>query len=114
MRPYTGFWSATTCPVDTSIRSAPASLNMRASASRSASDRPPGAQSVAETRTDIGLSAGHAVRIALNTSSGKRARFSIDPPYSSVRRLVSGEMKDDSRYPCAACISTMSKPASCA
>ena len=31
---------------------------------------PPSAQSVAEMRTDIGLCAGHAARIASNTSSG--------------------------------------------
>jgi hypothetical protein len=32
-----------------------------------------------------------------STSSGKRRRFSNDPPYSSVRVLVSGEMKLASR-----------------
>ena len=36
------------------------------------------AQSVAEIRTDIGLSDGQAARIAANTSSGKRRRFSSD------------------------------------
>ena len=54
---------------------------------------PPSAQSVAEMRTDIGLCAGQASRIAVNTSSGKRRRFSSVPPYSSLRRFVSGEMK---------------------
>jgi hypothetical protein len=48
-------------------------------------------------RTDIGFVAGQAARMAANTSSGKRSRFSIDPPYTSVRRLVSGEMKLDRR-----------------
>ena len=48
---------------------------------------------------------------ARNTSSGKRRRLSSEPPYSSVRVLVSGEMKLASRYPCAQCSSTMSKPA---
>jgi hypothetical protein len=31
-------------------------------------------------RTDIGRSAGQAARIAEKTSSGKRRRFSIEPP----------------------------------
>jgi hypothetical protein len=51
------------------------------------------AQSVADRRTDIGLSAGQMSRIAANTSSGNRARFSREPPYSSVRRFVRGERK---------------------
>ena len=37
-------------------------------------------QSVAETRTPNGLSVGHTVRTASNTSSGKRMRFSSVPP----------------------------------
>ena len=48
-------------------------------------------------RTDIGLSSGQALRMARNTSSGKRMRLSSVPPYSSVRVLVSGEMKLASR-----------------
>ena len=48
-------------------------------------------------RTDIGFSSGQAARMARNTSSGKRSRFSSEPPYSSVRWLVSGEMKLASR-----------------
>jgi hypothetical protein len=73
---------------------------------------PPLAQSCAEMRTDIGRSAGHAARIARNTSSGKRQRFASVPPYSSVRRLVSGQMNADNRYPCAQCSSSQSKPQS--
>ena len=38
-------------------------------------------------------------------------RCSSGPPYSSVRTFETGEMNDDSRYPWAACSSTMSKPA---
>ena len=57
----------------------------------------PAAQSVAEMRTEIGLSAGQAARTASKTSSGKRMRFSSEPPYSSVRWLVSGERKLASR-----------------
>ena len=48
-------------------------------------------------RTDIGRSSGHAARQAAKTSSGKRARFSSDPPYSSARTFVSGERNEDSR-----------------
>ena len=58
---------------------------------------PPSIQSTEEMRVEIGLCAGQAARTALNTSSGKRMRFSSEPPYSSVRRLVSGEMNDDIR-----------------
>ena len=58
---------------------------------------PPSYQSVAEIRTLIGRSAGQTARTASNTSSGKRSRFSSEPPYSSVRWLVSGERNDESR-----------------
>ena len=77
--------------------SQPASFSIRVSAIRSSPVSPPGAQSVAEMRTDIGFLSGHAFRHALKTSSGKRMRFSMLPPYSSLRRLVSGEMKLASR-----------------
>ena len=77
--------------------SQPAAFSMRVAAIRSSPDRPPGAQSVAEMRTDIGFFSGNAFLQARQTSSGKRIRFSIDPPYSSLRWLVSGEMKLASR-----------------
>ena len=77
--------------------SQPASFSMRVSATRSAPERPPGAQSVAEILTDMGFSLGNVALQAANTASGKRIRFSIEPPYSSVRWLVSGEMKLASR-----------------
>ena len=48
-------------------------------------------------RTVIGRSAGHTARTASKTSSGKRSRFASEPPYASVRRLVSGERNDESR-----------------
>ena len=35
-------------------------------------------------------SAPTSLRIARTTSSGKRARFSSEPPYSSVRSLIAG------------------------
>ena len=85
------------CPAETSIRSAPASLKRCATITASEGPSPAGCQSLAEIRTDIGRAAGHTARIAPNTSSGKRSRFSSEPPYSSVRRLVSGLMKADSR-----------------
>jgi hypothetical protein len=44
-------------------------------------------------RTDIGFAWGHTARQARNTSSGKRMRLPMLPPYASVRLLVSGEMK---------------------
>src|SRR2546425_545091 len=47
-------------------------------------------------RNEIGL-AGHDLRQASHTSNGKRMRFSIEPPYWSLRRLVSGEIKLASR-----------------
>jgi hypothetical protein len=48
-------------------------------------------------RADIGRSAGQTARQAAKTSSGKRARFSSVPPYSSVRRFVSGDRNEESR-----------------
>ena len=50
---------------------------------------------VADRRTDIGFSCGQVLRIAVNTSSGKRRRLASAPPYSSVRRFVNGEMNAD-------------------
>ena len=48
----------------------PAAPNARAITNRSASLRPPSAQSTAEMRTDSGLSEGQTVRTACSTSSG--------------------------------------------
>ena len=39
------------------------------------------------------FSSGQAARMARKTSSGKRVRFSKEPPYWSVRTLVKGEIK---------------------
>ncbi len=77
--------------------SQPCSRSMAANATASSSPKPPGTQSVAEIRTLIGFSDGHTARQASNTSSGKRARASSDPPYSSSRTFVSGERKVESR-----------------
>ncbi len=70
---------------------------MRVIAIRSSPESPPGAQSVADMRTDMGLCSGNFFLQDAKTASGKRIRFSIEPPYSSLRRLVSGEMKLASR-----------------
>ena len=77
--------------------SQPCALSSRAISTASSGWLPPSSQSTAEIRTDIGRSSGHAARTASNTSSGKRIRFARLPPYSSVRRFVSGEMNDASR-----------------
>lgn len=50
--------------------SAPAALNQRATCVASAGVMPPGTQSWADRRTDIGRSAGQTARIAANTASG--------------------------------------------
>ena len=52
------------------MRSQPAVLNARAIAIASSGVVPPGTQSCAESRTDIGRSCGQTARIAPNTSSG--------------------------------------------
>ena len=52
------------------MASAPCSANARAIATASSTSVPPSHQSVAEIRTLIGRSAGHAARTASNTSSG--------------------------------------------
>ena len=44
----------------------------------------------------------------------KRDRLSMSPPYSSLRRLISGLRNELGRYRCPKCSSTASKPASTA
>ena len=51
----------------------------------------------AETGAEKIVIFDHTLRTARSTSSGKRMRFSRLPPYSSVRLLLSGVMKDDIR-----------------
>src|SRR3546814_5985398 len=65
-----GLHSAQVWPAETSMRSAPSSQKARAisTASSGVTPRSP-IQSLAEMRTDIGLSAGQAARMARNTSS---------------------------------------------
>ena len=65
------------------MRSQPACANERATTTASSPVSPPSAQSVAEMRTDIGFSSGHAVRMARNTRAenacGFRGRRHIRP-----------------------------------
>ena len=69
------------CPADTSMMSTPACFSMRAISTESSGVMPSSpTQSLAEMRTEIGLSSGHTARTAWNTSSGKRMRFSSVPP----------------------------------
>ena len=71
-----GARAASVWPLDTSTRSAPASAKAAAIAIASSPVMPPSCQSDAEMRTDIGFVEGHTSRMAVNTSSGKRSRFS--------------------------------------
>jgi hypothetical protein len=62
------------------MMSAPAATKARAMATDSAGVMPSSTQSVADSRTDMGFSPGQTARMALNTSSGNRRRFSSEPP----------------------------------
>ena len=53
--------------------------------------QPPSTQSVAETRMPSGFCSGQTARTASYISMAKRMRFSLEPPYSSVRLLESGD-----------------------
>ena len=55
-------------------------------------------------------SGGQASRTALATCRGDRRRPWRRPPKSSRRRFERGERNSCSRYPCAECISTASRP----
>ena len=58
--------------------SAPAAWKARAMATDSSGVTPSSVQSVAEMRTDMGLSSGQTARMAVNTSSGQRRRLASD------------------------------------
>ena len=79
------------------MMSAPLSWKAFAIATASALVTPPSCQSVAEMRTEIGFVSGQAARIARQTSTGQRSRFSSEPPYSSVRWLLTGVRKLERR-----------------
>ena len=81
------------------MRSAPAALNAFAISTASCGVIPPSVQSWAEIRTLIGLPTGQTSRTAVKISSGYFIRFSREPPYSSLRRFVMGEINDESKYP---------------
>jgi hypothetical protein len=87
-----------TWPDEQSIRSTPAALRWRAISTASSGVMPPSTQSCAEIRTEIGKvlrpDLAHRVEDLDRDSAG---RLTSEPPYSSVRWLVSGEMNDDSR-----------------
>lgn len=61
----------------------------------------PSAQSVPDNLKKIGFSSPHAARARFAISSGKRSRFSSEPPKLSVRVFERGERKVWMRYPCA-------------
>jgi hypothetical protein len=84
-------------PDEQSITSTPASFSFLEKAIVSSSDQPPSTSSIDETRTNRGFPAGQMFLTSFATSSGKRIRFSSEPPYSSLRVLVRGERKVCSR-----------------
>ena len=77
--------------------STPTSLSSRASATDWSISQPPSTYSLAESRTMTGSAAGNDSRTARATSTARRVRRSNVPPYSSVRRLVSGDRNSCSR-----------------
>ena len=73
-------WSGEMPPLDASIQSTPSRRSSSANASVWSMSQPPSTQSVAETRTPSGRSAGQVSRTAATTSSGKRILCSSEPP----------------------------------
>ena len=71
---------------------------------------PPSTISVPLMRTSMGKSSPHFLRMFAMTSIVMRARFSRQPPYLSVLRLLSGERNWCSSHPCPAWIITISTP----
>ncbi|MDT4869554.1 hypothetical protein FQZ97_1045910 [compost metagenome] len=69
----------------------PRALSSWPNATLCAASHPPSTQSVPERRMPSAMLAGSAARTASNTASGKRMRFSSEPPYSSMRWLEIGE-----------------------
>ena len=97
MRPYTGFASRVVWPDDTSIRSAPALLNSRAMSPRrpACCRRAPSRARRSAPTSAVPPATRRAPRGTLRADSGSGSRAM--PPYSSSRRLVSGDRKVDSR-----------------
>ena len=71
-------------PLETSSQSQPRAFSARPNSTVLStvqlSGATPSSQSVAETRTPTGRSAGNAARTASKTSSGKRIRLASEPP----------------------------------
>src|SRR5690554_621577 len=82
------------------MMSAPVFLKAVAIVTTSSSEIPFSAQSFAEIRTEMGLCCGKTFRISVNTRRGKRKRFSMLPPKSSVLLLVKGDRKEANKNPC--------------
>ena len=91
------WWSAYQFPAETLIAQTPASSSSRHTAAASSTSKPPSAPSAPLIRYMTGNALPQRSRIAATISSGKRARFSSAPPYSSVRRFESGEMNSHGR-----------------
>ena len=83
-------------------------LECAAISAQSSTSRPPGISSEPLRRRPTTMSSPRTSRTRTMTSLARRTRFSSDPPYSSSRRLFNGEKNSDSRYSCAAWISTPS------
>ena len=77
------------------MRSQPASAKARATSTASSPVRPPSAQSVAEMRTDIGLSSGQAARMAREHLE-RKAHAVLERAAILVGALV-GQRRDEAR-----------------
>ena len=88
--------SAVTPPDEMQMKSMPSPLSALAIATASSAVSPPSRQSLPVMRAPSGTPFGTTARTARAIDSGKRRRFSNEPPYWSVRLLEIGDMK-----PCA-------------
>jgi hypothetical protein len=93
---------------------APWSSSRRATDSPSGSVRPRLCPSATPIRAVTSALPATSSRTAANTSTRKRLRFCIAPPYLSTRRFMRGDRNWLNMYPWAAWSSMMSKPASTA
>ena len=79
------------------MKSAPRARRACASTTLCATSQPPSTQSVPDTRRPSATEAGSSARSASNTASGKRMRFSSEPPNSSSRWLDKGDKNSCSK-----------------
>ena len=91
------WWSAYQFPAETLIAHTPAFSSIWQTSAATSTSKPPSAPSDPLIRYMTGKSVPQRSRIAPTISSGNRARFSSEPPYSSVRRFESGEMNSQGR-----------------